>query len=100
MSVLKELRPQDDWDRARIIRLLKCVCGLGPAEALLDVATHADTTNRPDSQARRKQNAGQGKRKRSQLPPAVSLEHPLLTKLNIMFTAQEEMFIALLLWSK
>lgn len=37
------------------------------------------------SRAKRKQNAGQGAKKRSQFPLAMSLQHPLLTKLNIMF---------------
>ena len=37
------------------------------------------------NRAKRKQNWGQGNRKRLPLPPAMSLQHPLLAKLHMVF---------------
>lgn len=48
---------------------------------------HTHTADKLGSRVKRRQNMGQGNRKRCPLPLAMSLQHPLLTKLRIMFTA-------------
>lgn len=82
------VRATDRWSLgwSPVYKLAEGLCGLGAL--LRQSTTDCPSTYTADglgSRAKRKQNAQQGTKKRRQLPPAMSLQHPLLTKLNIVF---------------
>lgn len=82
------VRATDRWSLgwSPVYKLAEGLRGLGAQ--LRQSTTECPSTYTADglgSRAKRKQSAEQGTKKRSQLPPAMSLQHPLLTKLNIVF---------------